>query len=140
MGTNESQKTVGDLMTDDPLVIAADAPLAEAERVIQHHRITGLPVVDSDGEVVGVIAQSDILHARSTEPFATDWPGLRVSALMTSPALTVEAQTAVGDAARLMDERRVHRLVVIGPGSRTPIGVLTTTDLVRAVGGGELSG
>jgi CBS domain-containing protein len=52
---------------------------------------------------------------------------------MTSPALTITADAGVGDAAARMERERVHRLVVVGPDGSAPIGVISTTDLVRAM-------
>jgi CBS domain-containing protein len=53
---------------------------------------------------------------------------------MTHPAVTVTPDVSVEDAARLMDERRIHRLVVTDADGKTPIGVLSVSDLVRAMG------
>jgi CBS domain-containing protein len=125
--------TVGELMSADPIVVGADAPLADAARLLEAHHIHGLPVVDPLGGLVGVISQTDMLRARSTEDLWSRWPGLRVRHLMTSPALTIEAEASMADAAARMERDRVHRLVVVGPDGSTPIGVISTTDLVRAM-------
>lgn len=125
--------TVGELMSSDPIVIDADAPLAEAARLLEAHRIHGLPVVDALGGLVGVISQTDMLRARTTEDLWSRWPGLRVRHLMTSPAMTIEAEADVASAAMRMEQERVHRLVVIGADGSTPIGVISTSDLVRSM-------
>src|SRR3970040_133092 len=57
---------VGNLMTADPVVIDADASVHEAELLLKSYRISGLPVV-TDGAVVGVISQTDLLNARSSQ-------------------------------------------------------------------------
>jgi CBS domain-containing protein len=126
-------RTVGDLMSADPVVVPADAPLADAARLLDTHHIHGLPVVDGFGSVVGVISDTDMLHARATEDLWTRWPGLRVRHLMSSPAITVQADLDVAAAARLMERERVHRLVVVALDGETPIGVLSTSDLVRGM-------
>jgi CBS domain-containing protein len=125
--------TVGALMSTDPIVVSADAPLSVAARLLEEHRIHGLPVVDALGGLVGVISQTDMLRARSTEELWARWPGLRVRHLMTSPALTITADADVTEAARRMERERVHRLVVVGPDGATPIGIVSTTDLVHAM-------
>jgi len=125
--------TVGALMSTDPIVVSADAPLSIAARLLEEHRIHGLPVVDALGGLVGVISQTDMLRARSTEDLWARWPGLRVRHLMTSPALTITAGAGVADAARRMEHQHVHRLVVVGPDGTTPIGIVSTTDLVHAM-------
>lgn len=126
-------RTVGDLMSTDPVVVPADAPLADAARLLEVHRIHGLPVVDALGSVIGVISDTDMLHARTTEDLWSRWPGLRVKHLMSSPALTIAADANLADAARLMERERVHRLVVVGLDGETPSGVLSTSDLVRGM-------
>lgn len=124
--------TVGDLMTADPIVVGADAPLADAARLLERHRVHGLPVVDADGVLVGVVSQTDMLRARTTDDLWSRWPGLRVRHLMTSPALTIAAGAAIDEAAATMERAGVHRLIVTGP-EGAPVGVLSTTDLVHAM-------
>lgn len=125
--------TVGELMSADPVVISVDAPLSDAARLLDVHRIHGLPVIDPFGSLVGVISQTDMLHARTTEDLWSRWPGLRVRHLMSSPALTISAGADVNDAAARMEQERVHRLVVVDLDGETPIGVLSTSDLVRGM-------
>jgi CBS domain-containing protein len=127
-------KTVGQLMTGDPIVANVDMPLAEAAAIMDFYRISGLPVVDWTGALVGVVSQTDLLHARTTETLWQVWPGLAVSDLMTQPAVAVTSDVSIDDAARLMEDRRIHRLVVIDEDS-TPIGVLSVSDLVHSMGG-----
>ena len=125
---------VGDLMAIEPVVVRADAPLAEAARLMDGCHVSGLPVVDGAGTLVGVISQTDLLRARATEYLWANWPGLRVKHLMTSPALTVHRDAALTLAARKMERHHVHRLVVVADEDETfPIGVLSTSDLVRAM-------
>lgn len=125
---------VGDLMALDPVVIRADAPLAEAARLMEGNHISGLPVVDGAGTLVGVISQTDLLRARATEYLWANWPGLRVKHLMTAPALTVNREVTLALAARKMERHHVHRLVVVADDDATlPVGVLSTSDLVRAM-------
>jgi CBS domain-containing protein len=126
-------RTVGELMTDDPVVVNVDMPLADAAAMMDFYRISGLPVVDWEGCLVGVVSQTDMLHARTTEPLWSAWPGLAVRHLMTRPAVSVTADVSVEEAARIMDERRIHRLVVTTADGETPIGVLSVSDLVRAM-------
>ncbi len=126
--------TVGDVMALDPIVVQADAPLADAIALLEHHHVHGLPVVDRAGSLVGVLSQTDLLRARSTEFLWSHWPGLAVRHLMTSPALTVSRGSLLSDAARRMERHHVHRLVVVADADpHLPIGILSTTDLIRAL-------
>jgi CBS domain-containing protein len=127
--------TVGSVMSREPIVVDADAPLADAARLLDEHHVHGLPVVDALGGLVGVVSQTDMLRARSTEDLWARWPGLRVRHLMTAPALTIEADASLAEAAARMERERVHRLVVVEAGRDTPVGVVSTTDLVHAMVG-----
>ena len=124
---------VGDLMTADPIVIDGDAPLTEAAQLFDQYRIHGLPVVASDGSLIGVISQTDMIRARTTEQLWAGWRGLKVRHLMTSPALTVAASAGVDEAASQMEANSVHRLVVLGADGRRPAGILSSSDIVRGM-------
>jgi CBS domain-containing protein len=125
--------SVGDLMTPDPIVIGGDEPLADAARLFDQHRIHGLPVVAADGALIGVISQTDMLRARTTEQLWAGWRGLKVRHLMTSPPLTIEADATVADAAAQLEANGVHRLVVLGADGRSPAGILSSSDIVRGM-------
>ncbi len=127
-------RTVGDLMTVEPIVVRAEASLSDAVHLMDLHHVSGLPVVDTAGDVVGVISQTDLVNARATEYLWANWTGLAVRHLMTSPPVTVRRSTPLDMAARRMERHHVHRLVVVADGDPTlPIGVISTSDLVRAL-------
>ena len=73
--TRSRTLSVGDLMTPDPIVIGGDEPLADAARLFDQHQIHGLPVVDADGALIGVISQTDMIRARTTEQLWAGWRG-----------------------------------------------------------------
>jgi CBS domain-containing protein len=125
--------TVADLMTPDPITVDESAPVDDAVRLLEENEVSGLPVVDRDGLLVGVISQSDIVRARAVGHLWHRWPGLRVRHLMHSPALTADRSMSMEEVAQLMEHAHVHRLVVVGEDQLTPIGVVSTTDLVRAL-------
>ena len=125
-------RTVGEVATLEPVVIDADAPLADAISLMIDRRISGLPVTDSGGRLVGVISQTDLTRLRSTHNLWKQWAGLQVRHLMTSPALAVRVSTPLVSAARDMEAAHVHRLVVVDDDDPTlPIGIISTTDIVR---------
>ena len=95
--------------------------------------ITGLPVVDRIGRLQGVLSQTDIVRAHASGQPLASWPGLAVRHLMTSPALTIRLDESLLTAARMMEQHHVHRLVVVAPDGQHPVGVISTTDLVRAL-------
>jgi len=122
---------VADFMTIDPVVIGPDARIEEAELLLERYDISGLPVVDADGTLCGVISQSDLLRGSgdATSAIRHRFTGLRVADLMTSPAITVELEMSLIDAARLMRDERVHRVVAVD-GTRRAVGVLSSMDFV----------
>jgi CBS domain-containing protein len=126
-------RSVGELMTGDPIVASIDMPLGDAAELMDFYRVSGLPVVDWSGYLVGVISQTDLLHARTTQALGHAWPGLTVRHLMTRPAVTVRSSAALEEAAEMMECLRIHRLVVVDASGETPIGVLSVSDLVRSM-------
>jgi CBS domain-containing protein len=125
---------VADCMAAKPIVVLADASLTDAVRLMDEHHVHGLPVVDALGALVGVVSQTDLARARSTEYLWASWATLAVRHLMTSPAVTVKRSTPLIVAARRMEQHGIHRLVVVEDGDElSPIGVLSTTDLIHAM-------
>lgn len=132
--TQERSITVGDLMAEEPIVVRADAPLSEAAHLMDEYDISGLPVIAEAGDLLGVISETDLVRARATEWLWANWTGLHVRHLMSSPALTIHASAPVAAAAIQMERDHVHRLVVVSDDDPLmPIGVISTSDLVRAV-------
>jgi CBS domain-containing protein len=122
---------VGDVMSFNPVVIGPEEPATEAERLIKTYRVSGLPVVD-DGVAVGVVSQTDLAVARSSELISANWPRMRVRHLMSVPAVSVHLGTSMEHAARLMLTRHIHRPVVVDDEDRA-IGVVSSLDLLRAL-------
>ena len=122
---------VADFMTIDPVVIEPDARIEHAERLLERYDISGLPVVDAEGRLCGVISQSDLLRGTGDVNAAIRrrFTGLRVADLMTSPAITVDLDMSLVDAARLMRDEKVHRVVAVDARGRA-VGVLSSMDFV----------
>jgi CBS domain-containing protein len=131
--TRTTGPTVGELMSIEPVTIAVDESVARAERLMSSRGITGLPVVDRVGRLQGVVSQTDIVRALASGQPLASWPRLAVRHLMTSPALTIRLDETLLSAARMMEQHHVHRLVVVAPDGEHPVGVISTTDLVRAL-------
>lgn len=132
MTATVTELRVADLMTIDPIVISDDASIEDAEELLRHNRITGLPVVDLVGRLVGVISQTDLLYLAVPAVRALIRHrdrGIRVGEVMSSPPVTIESTATVRDAARLMHDERLHRLVAVDERGR-PIGVVSAMDFV----------
>ena len=130
--TDRTNLVVADLMTIDPVVVAVDASIEDAAHLLHANSISGLPVVDPLGALVGVISQTDLVGVIDSPVgrlIRARPSGLRVGELMSSPAMTVPMTGSLRDAARTMVDSRVHRLVATDDAGR-PVGVLSAIDLV----------
>lgn len=127
--------SVADLMTVDPHVIERSALVEDAEELMAQKRISGLPVIDERGELVGVVSRTDLgylTRPRVRELMSRWQTPLKVEEIMTSPPVTVRSSMSLTNAARVMMEHEVHRVVVVDDLGR-PVGVLSATDFVELV-------
>jgi CBS domain-containing protein len=140
---------VSELMTLNVLTIGPEAPIKDVAKILVGHGISGLPVCDIEGGVLGVISEGDILY-KEHDPAeghmggplgwiidgAPNYQGyIKAKALtarkaMTSPAITIAPWESVSQAARIMCERHVNRLPVVQ--NEKLVGIVTRGDLVRA--------
>ena len=123
---------VRDLMSLEPVTIRNNAPLVTADRLMREFGVSGLPVIDYEGALVGVLSRTDLM-AVAGDAGIDAWQGMPVATTMTAPALTVDADAPLAEAAAKLEQHHVHRLVVIEPEGRRPIGILSTSDLVRSL-------
>jgi CBS domain-containing protein len=136
--TTEPDLRVEDLMTIDPVTVSTEATIEEAEELLRANRISGLPVTDAEGRLVGVITQTDLLYLAVPSVQALirhRTSGIRVGEVMSTPPVTVDGEAPIREAARIMDEGRLHRLVAIDRSGR-PIGVLSAMDFVTLAADG----
>ena len=130
------------VVTVSPLVTAK-----ELSELLTKHKITGVPVVDSHGALMGVVSQTDIVRkqARSEKDDALDFyrdvmplfdsvsrvkDEVTVFDLMTPAVLSADEETPVGDLARQMLARRIHRLPITR--DKRLVGIVSTMDILRA--------
>lgn len=140
--------TIRDVMTTSVITVHPTDALGDVARILVEHQISGLPVVDADGVVVGVVSEADFLikegvDERGRGPLArlrdaTDDGHARrhkagartIAELMTAPAITIGPRRPIYEGARLMTAKRVNRLPVVDGGRL--VGIVTRADLVRA--------
>jgi CBS-domain-containing membrane protein len=129
---------VGDVMTRDVVSVPRGMSLKDAGRLLVEHRISGVPVVDGDARVLGVLSTADVLpkevggvpYGRRAVNVGAKLEAVTVGQAMTAPALTIEPQRPISSAAGLMLEYDVARLPVVFDGNL--VGIVTRTDLIRA--------
>jgi CBS domain-containing protein len=151
-------QTVADLMTRDVLTVKPTTPLSDAIKLLVDRHISGLPVVNDGGKLVGVISESDLMwrekgldlpphilfldsviylenplkHERDLHKVL----GQTVGEVMTDRPISITIDTSLPMAARIMHDKKIHRLPVVDAEDR-PIGILTQSDIVRAIAAEE---
>lgn len=145
-------KTVAEVMTRDPITAQPDTPLTDVIKTLAERQISGLPVVDGNGKLIGVVSEGDLMWRESgveMPPYIMlldsviylENParyerelhkalGQTVHDVMTSEVVTIAADKLLSEAARLMHERKVHRLPVLDEQGNL-VGILTRGDIIR---------
>ncbi|RLU89213.1 hypothetical protein CTZ27_22505 [Streptomyces griseocarneus] len=142
------QNKVGNLMTGDVVSVLPPTPFKDIAKLLAEHDISGLPVVDEDDKVLGVISESDLMlrqthlppeppprrrrpwSRRHRDDIPIQVPAQSAGGLMTSPAITVHAGDSIAEAARTMARHRVERLPVVDEEDRL-VGIVTRRDLLQ---------
>jgi CBS domain-containing protein len=141
--------TVRDVMTQSVVSVRRITPLREVAQLLIHNGISGVPVVDEDGTVLGVVSEGDLLvkeqgpnaiHHRTLARFLGESAESRAQLVkleavtaaeaMSSPAVTIAPGRPIHEAAAIMTSRRVNRLPVVDDGRL--VGIVSRADLVRA--------
>lgn len=140
----------GELMTPTPQTVPVDTPLPAVAAMMADRAISGLPVVDPDGRLVGIVTDGDLMrrlaakedrpeswfsrmlasHGALAEHYARTH-GRRVQDVMTTDVVSVSEDTSVEEAAKLLETRRIRRLPVLRDGKL--VGVISRADLLRTV-------
>jgi CBS-domain-containing membrane protein len=111
------------IMTTHVVAVGPDASYREMAGLLRAHRVSGLPVVDAEGIVVGVVSETDLLTGR---PAA----GRTAADLMTRPAVTTDPDELVSSVARLMSRRKLRRVPVVDRQGHL-IGIVCRSDVLR---------
>ncbi len=132
---------VADLMQRHVKTVRGDTSVAEVVVSLADAHISGMPVVDGTGKVIGVLSTSDVLAAEAEAQDAKErqtlFENTSVQDIMTAKPFTIRPTADVREAAQQMLYADVHRLFV-AEGDGTIAGIITTTDIVRAVATGKL--
>jgi CBS domain-containing protein len=141
-----------DVMTRTILSTSPDATIAEAIRIMLDNRISGLPVIDETGQLVGILTEGDLLRRgeTGTERHRPRWlefligpgrlaeeyvrtHGRKVGAVMTRDPVSVKPDTSLKEIVELMERRRIKRVPVLD--GEVPVGILSRADLLRGLAG-----
>lgn len=134
---------VGDVMSDEIMTITADAPLKDAAMIMVKSGVSGLPVVDDDRKVVGIITEADFVTAEANRSWGRQRRRLlanflgdpapqnakTVADVMTLDPHTIDSASSVTEAARKMTDLRVKRLPVVLPDG-TLCGIISRADVM----------
>ena len=110
-------------MVVNPVTITPDATLADAYATMDRHKITGIPVTEQSGKLVGILTNRDVR-------FASD-PAQRVAELMTRELVTVREGISKEEAKKLLHQHRIEKLLVVDDAYRC-IGLITVKDIEKA--------
>jgi CBS domain-containing protein len=114
---------VEDLMTNDVVTLTPGDPVDRARDIMLSLAIHGLPIIDEDDRVVGMVTSHDLVD---------DWPPAEpLETVMRRNVVTIDAQAGLVEAAELMKSELVHHLVVVS--GRRPCGVISTYDMLDAL-------
>ena len=118
-----------DIMTRNVHTIHPGASAQEAARLLSQERISGAPVVDANGKVIGIVTEADIISKVSRE-------GLRVADIMSHEVIAIGEETTVSEIAMLFAEHKIKRVPVLRDGKL--VGIVSRADIVHAVAQGHL--
>lgn len=145
--------TARDIMTREVITITDDSTVKELARLLAIHQISGVPVIDDKGRLVGVVTESDLifqtkkLHIPTVitildSVFYLENPdkmgeemkkmvGAKVKDILTSSPLTVNEDTPLDEIATMMAEKNVHTLPVVN--KEILVGVIGKKDIIRTL-------
>ncbi len=131
---------VKDWMTSSVITVPETATLPEAHQLMREHSIRRLPVINTDGKLVGIVSLSDVHEAEPSDATTLSiyelnylLARLTVKRLMTASVQYVTPETAIADAARIMLDQKIGGLPVVDEKSGKLVGIITESDIFRLV-------
>lgn len=139
---------VRDIMTKKVITAKRESSLHEVSDLLSENRISGLPVLDEENHVIGVVSEADILSMAGMEkghsfkdilkhllgePLPKRKHGDRVGEIMSSPPITTRAEADIREAAQILESRKIKRLPVVD-GENRILGIISRGDIVKAMG------
>jgi CBS domain-containing protein len=115
-------QTAKDVMTTRVVTIKPSAKVYELTKLLSDHKISGVPVVDDDGQVVGIATEADLLAIKR---------GNTVGDIMTKEVISVTEDTPIQEIAAVLSAKRIKRVPVVKGGQL--VGIVSRADLVAAI-------
>ncbi len=150
--------TAKDLMSAEVIAVTLDTEIRELAKILAANRISGVPVLDGSGRVIGVVTESDLIFQNKKVHIPTAFAildsfifledpekmekelrkmaGTKVADICTANPVTVREDTAVEEIATLMAEKKVHTLPVLDQNGQL-VGVIGKADLIRMIAEGK---
>jgi CBS domain-containing protein len=139
-----------DVMVRDVVTVRPDTDVADAVKLLAEHDVSALPVVDGEGNLLGILSEADLIHRAEigTEKHRPWWleavtgastlaeefaksHGKKVGEIMTSGAISVSEDTPLSEIAALFEQKRIKRVPVIKDGKL--IGIVSRSNLIQAL-------
>jgi CBS domain-containing protein len=124
------RSTASDYMSGDPVTFTPEMDIHRAIKALLEHHISGAPVLDGDGGLVGVLTKKDCLKIAFSASYHQEWGG-RVAEFMSADVKTVEADTDIVEIAELFLNSRFRRFPVMRNGR--VVGVISRHDVLRSL-------
>jgi CBS domain-containing protein len=140
--------TIEEIMTRDVITVSPTTPIHKAARLMVEHGVSGLPVVDDDGRLVGIISEGDLILRQKRrderpwwrwffedgEQLAREYQkavGTTVGEVMTRSVVSISPVWGIEMAAAILQNRRIRRLPVVHDGQL--VGIVSRADLIKAL-------
>ncbi len=124
--------TVAEIMTREPYTLGPDDNLASARKLMAEHRLRHIPVLSTEGTLIGVVTQRDVLAAGdsklSRKEGAREDQYVELSAIMTTPVQTVDENASLRGAAMHLQKNKLGCLPVLRKGKL--VGIITDSDFI----------
>jgi len=139
---------IEEIMTRDVITVGPQTPIHEAARLMVDHGVSGLPVVDEQGNLVGVLSEGDLIVRQRARPRVPWWraffqegerlareyqkaAGTTAEEVMTKAVISVSPDLPIEAAALILDQRRIRRVPVVADGR--VVGIVSRGDLVKVL-------
>ena len=127
---------VRERMSTKPVTITANVPITEALRIMRQNQVRRLPVLDENGELIGIVSEKDLLYASPSPATSLSiyemhymLSRLQVTELMTANPITISPDTLLEEAALIMADNKIGGLPVMKDGNL--VGIITETDIFK---------